>query len=534
MQLAAEEPNVLGMSHHEHLADLYLRLSLDREGKTAIERQEADCRAWCARNGLEVRTVHIDRGRSGYKAIDRAGFDSAMSALTTGTVGTLVVWKVDRLSRRGMGQVGQVLDQVEKVGGRIVFVQDGLDTSQQQARLVLASLSEVARSESANIGLRVASAKAHLRNLGRWIGGQPPYGLAVAEDGKLDHDPRTAPIAREIAERALSGEPLVRIARDLNTRGVPSPRGGNWGVGTMSAMLKSPAFAGLLPETVKKDGKYTAKVVPWRDPETGETVEIGRGIITPAEQLQVVRILEARTAADPLGRARGVRAQVSHLLTGFLRCGGCGGRMSALGKSYVCAAQRLGHPCPAHTTAFITAVDRAVVDAFVNRLAATEPGDPLLDTVAERWVARHDPEVIRERATITAALEDANAALVDLEDARYLRGEFVGPEAVKRWERLHERLTARVAGLRRNLADFPLPEADISPLLDPVLAREAWDAASVSDRRDLLSLALNAVTVAPANGRRGVRFDPVARLRFTWAHESDPASPAADAVPADA
>ncbi|MCO1616778.1 recombinase family protein [Micromonospora sp. CPM1] len=517
------------MSHHEHLADLYLRLSLDRDGKTAIERQEADCRAWCARNGLEVRTVHIDRGRSGYKSVDRAGFDAAVSALTTGTVGTLVVWKVDRLSRRGMGQVGQVLDQVEKVGGRIVFVQDGLDTSHQQSRLVLALLSEVARSESANIGLRVASAKAHLRNLGRWIGGQPPYGLAVTDDGRLDHDPRTAPIAREIADRALAGEPLVHIARDLNAREIPAARGGRWGVGSLSILLKSPAFAGLLPETVKRDGKYTGKVVPWRDPETGETVEIGRGIITPAEQLQVVRLLEARTVADPTGRARGVRAQTSHLLTGFLRCGGCGRRMSAAGQSYVCQARRLGHPCPAHTTAMIPAVDRAVVDAFINRLAATEPGDPLLDTVAERWVAQHDPDVIRERATITAALDDANAALVDLEDARYLRGEFVGTEAVQRWTRLHERLTARVAGLRRNLADFPLPEADISPLLDPVQAREAWDAATVADRRDLLALALNAVTVAPANGRRGVRFDPHARLRFTWAHESDPAPADVDA-----
>ncbi|WP_433230384.1 recombinase family protein [Micromonospora sp. CA-248260] len=512
------------MSHHELLADLYLRLSLDREGKTAIERQEADCRAWAARNGLEVRTVHIDRGRSGYKPVGRAGFDAAVSALTTGTVGTLIVWKVDRLSRRGMGQVGQVLDQVEKAGGRIVFVQDGLDTSQQQARLALALLSEIARSESENLGLRVASAKAHLRNLGRWIGGQPPYGLAIGEDGRLGHDPHNAPTAREIAERALTGEPLVRIARDLNARQIPSPRGATWGVGTLSQLLKSPAFAGLLPETVKRDGKYTAKVVPWRDPETGESVEIGRGIITPAEQLQVARILKDRTAADVTGRNRGVRAEVSHLLTGFLRCGGCGGRMSAGGRSYVCHARRLGKPCPAYTTAFIAAVDRAVIAAFIARLAMTEPGDPLLDTVAERWVARHDPDVIRERSTITAALDEANAALVDLEDARYLRGEFVGPDAIQRWTRLHERLTARVAGLRRNLADFPLPEADISPLLDPVLAREAWDAATVPDRRDFLGLALNAVTVAPAEGRRGVRFDPVARLRFTWADETEPAS----------
>jgi site-specific DNA recombinase len=512
------------MSHHEHLADLYLRLSLDREGKTAIERQEADCRAWAARNGLEVRTVHIDRGRSGFKAVDRKGFDAAIAAVTSGVVGTLIVWKVDRLSRRGMGQVGTVLDKVEQAGARIVFVQDGLDTSQPQARLVLALLSEVARTESANIGVRVASAKAHLRGLGQWIGGQAPYGLRVGPDGRLDHDPATAPLAREVADRALTGEPLVKIVRDLNTRGLPAPRGGQWNVGTLSQLLKTPSFAGLLPETVKRDGKFTAKVVPWRSPETGDTVEIGRGIITPAEQLRIVRMLEERSATDRTGTRRGVRAETSHLLTGFLRCGGCQSRMSVSGRSYVCQARRLGRTCPTYTTAFASAVDRAVVAAWVSKLAATEPGDPLLEAVAERWIAQHDPEAMQRRAAIQAALDDATASLADLEDARYLRNEFAGPDAMKRWERLHERLTGRVTGLRHDLATYPMPEADISPLLDPVQTYEAWEKASTAERRDLLSLALNSVTILTADGRRGYRFDPDARLRFTWADEPETAN----------
>jgi DNA invertase Pin-like site-specific DNA recombinase len=515
-------PTVTGVTHHEHLADLYLRLSLDREGKTAIGRQEADCRAAAMRMGLEVRRVHIDRGRSGFKNVERRGFDAAISALTTGTVGTLLVWKVDRLSRRGMGQIGTVLDDVERAGGRIVFVQDGLDTSQAQSRLVLALLSEVARSESANLGMRVANAKAHLRSSGRWIGGQPPYGLVQVEDGRLDHDPDAAPVAREIADRALAGEPLVRIARDLNSREIAAPRGGQWGVGSISQLLKGPAFAGLLPETLKRDGRYTGIVVPWRDPETGESVNIGRGIITPAEQLQIVRLLEQRAAEDRTGRRRGVRAEIGHLLTGFLRCSGCNGRMSAMGLSYVCQARRLGRSCPDYVTGMIKAVDRAVFFAWSSRLAECEPGDPLLDRVAERWVAQHDPDIIRERATIQTALDEAVASLADLEDARYLRGEFAADDAIQRWSRLHARLTSRVNGLRRNLAEFALPEADISPLLDPVQVTTAWEAATLAERRDLLRLAINSVTVLPAPGR-GFRFDPAARLRFSWADESPPA-----------
>lgn len=90
-------------------ADLYLRLSLDREGATSITRQEDECRRWCSANALAVRQVHVDRGVSGYlRRAHREGFDAALAAVTAGDVGTLVVWKLDRLSRRGIGQVGQV------------------------------------------------------------------------------------------------------------------------------------------------------------------------------------------------------------------------------------------------------------------------------------------------------------------------------------------------------------------------------------------------------------------------------------------
>lgn len=108
--------------------DLYLRLSVDREGKDSLERQESDLREWAARSGLTVRRVWRDAGKSGFKKeVVRAEFDGAIRALANGEVGTLAVWKLDRLSRRGAGQVGLVLDQIEDAGGRIFFLQDGLE-----------------------------------------------------------------------------------------------------------------------------------------------------------------------------------------------------------------------------------------------------------------------------------------------------------------------------------------------------------------------------------------------------------------------
>ena len=75
-----------------------------------------------------------------------------MAAIVTAEVATLVGWKLDRLSRRGLGPVGQVLDQFERAGGRLVSVKDGLDTAQPQARMIIALLSEFARAESETNG----------------------------------------------------------------------------------------------------------------------------------------------------------------------------------------------------------------------------------------------------------------------------------------------------------------------------------------------------------------------------------------------
>lgn len=113
--------------------------------------------------------------------------------------------------------------------------------------------------------------------------------------------------ARLIADEALAGKPLVRIARMLNEHGVPAPRGGLWQVGTLSQLLRAPAFAGLLPETQmvwdedKCRLKYTSVVKPYRDADTGAPVVVGDGIVTVQEQDVIVAALASRTRASTRG-----------------------------------------------------------------------------------------------------------------------------------------------------------------------------------------------------------------------------------------
>jgi site-specific DNA recombinase len=472
-----------------------------------------------------------DVEKSARKEVYRPQFEAALDALLTQRISTLIVAKLDRLTRRGMGQLGLILDDLEKVGGRIVFVAEGIDSSQPSGRIILAVLSEVARAESDNIGWRVALWHADNRKRGLWKR-QRPFGFVVTEDRHLAPHPTEAPIVRRMVDELLRGESLRSVTRRLNDDGIPAPRAIKaeearaagrraktgrilWHTTTVRGMLLSPILLGFQT--------YRGEIV--RD-DDGEPIPVGPGLVTMGEHLRIKAVLERRTttvrAAQKPGRVGGVTGggrPTSYLLTGFLRCAECGGPLTGSKNTpprpatYRCANKIVGRTC-AGTAVTVVHVDEAVTSAVLARLAALEPGDPLLDTVLDRWVRQSLPDEAVERTTLTATVEEAEARLADLRDGRYLRHEFDGEDGPAQYERLRTRLTERRDAAHAALSALP-PAPTVSVLLDTVLTREAWADATLAQRRDVLSLLLDRVVVvkAPRNGR----FFHPERLRFVWA-----------------
>ena len=64
-----------------------------------------------------------------------------------GDFDTLIVWELDRLTHRGMGHIGTLLDRLDGSGRRIVSKMEGIDTSQSHGRIMVALLSEMARTK---------------------------------------------------------------------------------------------------------------------------------------------------------------------------------------------------------------------------------------------------------------------------------------------------------------------------------------------------------------------------------------------------
>ncbi|MFF4577259.1 recombinase family protein [Streptomyces sp. NPDC001373] len=94
------------------LCDLYLRRTL-QDNKDTLKAHERDLRDRAQREGLTVREVWTDEASAFKAGVTREKFDKAIAAVVVGEVRHLLVWELDRLSRRGMRQVGDVLDTFE-------------------------------------------------------------------------------------------------------------------------------------------------------------------------------------------------------------------------------------------------------------------------------------------------------------------------------------------------------------------------------------------------------------------------------------
>jgi len=473
------------------------------------------------------------------KDVRRPGFEKAIRALVDGRIKTLYVAKLDRLTRKGMGHVGLILDELERTGGRIVFVAEGLDTSKPGARQVIAILAEQARAESDAISWRIGEWHAHNRRMGLWKA-RRPFGYLVVE-GKLKPHPIEAPIVRRVVEDFLGGATLRAIARSLNEEGIKPPRVAiwyeearvkghrvkkpqteTWSWNGVKKLLSQPVLAGLLSH--KRKLVYD---------EHGDLVFAGEGIVTLAERARILAEMERRSTmvrnarkAERVGTRTGAGRPAKYLMTGFTRCGECGSSASIwtqlkrgnVYRYYRCSPKAHGQNCRGCNFS-ADRLDDEVVSRLRAKLTALEPGDPLLDEIAERWFAQRLPDQEADRRILEEARDAAKARIADLYAARYERGEFSTSDEVATYENLMERLKGQREAAEAALAKLPpRPEFDVATLVDGELSAGVWPTLPLARQRFLLSLAVHQMWIYSSD----VPLDE--RVIVVW-HGQEPPTP---------
>lgn len=227
-----------------HNVALYARISKDRAGAgLGVDRQLADCRERAAQLGWTVTVERVDNDLSAYSGKTRPGYNALLNDLRTGQVSAVIAWHPDRLHRRP-AELEEFISLCESRGVAVQTCRAGeVDLSTPSGRMVARMLGAAARHEVEHMVERQQSAKLRAARDGKFRGGRRAFGYNV--DGLTVCEPE-ALVIRELASRAIAGESMKSLARDLNERGLTGTRGALWTGASIRDALVRPRNAGLM------------------------------------------------------------------------------------------------------------------------------------------------------------------------------------------------------------------------------------------------------------------------------------------------
>ena len=209
----------------------YIRVSTDEQAASGagLEAQRAAILSEAQRRGWLVIDVIEDAGYSG-KTLRRPGISAALEALRSKRADTLVVAKLDRLSRSMVDFAG-LMERATRERWCLVALDLGVDTTSPSGEAMANVLAVFAQFERRLIGQRTRDALAQRRLAGVRLG-----------------RPRTLSdeVLLRIATERASGRTLTAIAKGLDADGVPTAQGGRrWYASTVGKALRTAQREGI-------------------------------------------------------------------------------------------------------------------------------------------------------------------------------------------------------------------------------------------------------------------------------------------------
>lgn len=154
---------------------LYTRISTDEENQpTSLASQQERLEAFCkVQEDWRIIAHHEDRA-TGTK-LDRPGLQAALDLARQGRIDQLLVYRIDRLSRK-VRQLAGIADELDKLGVTLRSATEPFDTGSAAGRMMLQMLGVFAEFEHATIVDRVTSGIERRAREGRWPNGRIPFG----------------------------------------------------------------------------------------------------------------------------------------------------------------------------------------------------------------------------------------------------------------------------------------------------------------------------------------------------------------------
>lgn len=455
-------------------AGIYARISLDDGTALGVSRQVADCTAEAEKRGWTIVDRYVDNNVSASKKKPRPAYERLLGDVRSGRINAVIVWDVDRLTRKIM-ELETFIDFATEKGLALASVGGEIDLSTEQGKLTARIKGSVARYEAEQMGRRIARKAEQTARDGLSTVGPAPFGYErrdVPRNGSqlkmLTPVEPEAQWVRDAYRRLLAGDTLRQISLDMDAAGVRGRRGNRIVGSVLGNMLRRPVYAGI-------------RVF------RGE--RLGPGEWEPLVDVDVFE--QAQAILNTPGRFHTRGTAPRYLLSGIALCGKCGGKLRPkIAKSYNRAP---AYTCPDCTklTRVMEPVDTVVSAVIVARLESLN-----LD------LAETDPG--EHQAAISA--RDALTARLDTAADEYAAGNI----NARQLARITETLEADLVTAERRVLDTSPNPALVNAAGEGAAA--AWEASPLEQRRSIIR-ALCDVTVLPSGP--GQKFKPE-DVRIDW------------------
>src|ERR1700726_638020 len=259
-----------------------------------------------------LRAAYDDGGFSG-ATMDRPALQQLLADITAGRLDTVVVYKIDRLTR-SLADFAKIVEILDTRGASFVSVTQQFNTTTSMGRLTLNVLLSFAQFEREVIGERIRDKIAASKKKGMWMGGVPPLGYGV-RDHKLVMIDSEADAVRLIFRRYAELGSVRLLKAELEARGIRSK---SWTSASGRLTGGKPFSRGALYQMLQ-NRTYLGKIV--------HKGQFHRGEHTPIIDQPLWDAVQEQLAGNTARRQFGRRPRQPSLLAGMM-FDGDGNRMT--------------------------------------------------------------------------------------------------------------------------------------------------------------------------------------------------------------
>ncbi|WP_310602279.1 recombinase family protein [Anaerosporobacter sp.] len=301
---------------------VYCRVSTDNEDQTnSFENQQRYFKQYIERNpDWELFEVYADEGISGTNTKKRKQFNRMIACAKNGDFDLIITKEISRFARNTLDSIYYTRD-LKKHGVGVVFMNDNINTLDEDAELRLAIMSSIAQEESRKTSERVKWGQKRQMEQGV-VFGRSMLGYDVV-DGKMYINDNGAKIVRLIFHKFVNeGKGTHVIARELREEGISPMRVKEWHNTVILRVIRNEKYCGDLvqkktytPDFLSHEKKYNKGQEEFVILKDHHEPIISRELFDKAN-----RILDAKS----LSQESKSKYSNRYPFSGKLKCGRCG------------------------------------------------------------------------------------------------------------------------------------------------------------------------------------------------------------------